>query len=249
VGDRVRYSVSTKRDASVGLASAAGDKSQGGRGNALVHAYDCIKESIVNMAVSPGQKLHAQELAARLNVSRTPIREALGRLEQEGLVRRDSGWGYVVRPMNLKEILDLFALREVLEPLAATEAAARITKDEIRALKAILDQSSVALRSHDNVTFRVLSRRFHMTIAGIAQNELLYQTLARINDRTRLVATMQLEIRRGRGQEILAENRSILRALERGSAAPLRIAILSHVRRGRQAILDTQTARSAPRRR
>ena len=85
-------------------ATAIADKAQGGRGHALVHAYDCIKESIINMAVSPGQKLHAQELAARLNVSRTPIREALGRLEQEGLVRRDSGWGYVVRPMNLKEI-------------------------------------------------------------------------------------------------------------------------------------------------
>jgi DNA-binding GntR family transcriptional regulator len=230
-------------------ATTVGDKAQGGRGHALVHAYDCIKESIINMAVSPGQKLHAQELAARLNVSRTPIREALGRLEQEGLVRRDSGWGYVVRPMSLKEIVDLFALREALEPLAATEAAARITKEEIRALKAILDQSSAALQKHDNVTFRVLSRRFHMTIAGIAQNELLHQTLARMNDRTRLVATMQLEIRRGRGREILAENRSILRALERGTAAALRTAILAHVRRGRRAILDPLRGRGAPRRR
>ena len=93
-------------------ALTAGSKPKGARRNSLAHAYDRIKESIVNMEVSPGQKLHAQELAVRLHVSRTPVREALGRLEQEGLVRRDTGWGYTVRSMNLKEILDLFALRD-----------------------------------------------------------------------------------------------------------------------------------------
>jgi len=213
-----------------------------GRSGALAHAYECIKEDIVNRVVSPGQKLHAQELAVRLHLSRTPIREALGRLEQEGLVRRDTGWGYVVQPMNLKEILDLFALREVLEPLAAAEAAGRIAKKELRELKAILNESSAALRRRDDAAFRILSRRFHMTIAAVAQNELLRQTLARMNDRTRLVATMQLGLRRDRGREILAENRLILRALERGNASALRAAVLAHVRCGREAILGASPA-------
>src|SRR3972149_3590005 len=90
--------------------------------NSQEKAYRFIREGIFGSEFKPDERLRAQELALRLGLSRTPVREALGRLEQEGLVRRDGGWGYVVRTMSLKEAEDVYKVRRVLELEAALEA-------------------------------------------------------------------------------------------------------------------------------
>src|SRR5579862_9713664 len=113
--------------------------------------YVYIKEKIINLELAPGQKLRSQALAKELNLSRTPIREALGRLEQERLVRRDAGWGYVVRGLSFKEIFELFKIRESLEVLAALEAMPFIDRTKLANLKSTLTQSSKALKADKRV--------------------------------------------------------------------------------------------------
>lgn len=212
--------------------------------SSLERAYGFIKEKIINLEFTPGQKLPAQGLAKSLQVSRTPVREALARLEQEGLVRRDGGWGYVVLGISFKEIFDLFKVRESLEVLAALEALPFMDKEKLQSLKAIIDQSARYLKDNDNIRFRIESRHYHMTLAAYSHNDLLIHMLSSINDRVRLVAAMQLDLRTARAQEILAENRAIQKALESGKPDAVRVAVLAHVNNARRSLLNS--ARISP---
>ncbi len=205
--------------------------------NAQERAYSYLKEQIVNLQLLPGRKLRAQEFAGILKLSRTPVREALGRLEQERLVHRDSGWGYIVVPLTFKEILDLFKIRESLEVLAALEALPNITAENLRLLKSILDKSENLLKAGRQAEFRAASREFHMTISTLARVPLLHQIMLGINDRIRRVAAMQVDVRRQRAADILAENRRFWRALNRKDPRQVRAAVLAHIHNARNGLL------------
>src|SRR6478672_11036824 len=90
------------------------------------HTYAFIKEAITSLRFAPGQRLGTQELGQLVNASRTPVREALSRLAQEGLVHREGGWGYVVRQVSVKDVLELYGVREALEVQAAREVIPKL---------------------------------------------------------------------------------------------------------------------------
>src|SRR4051812_43044919 len=108
--------------------------------NAQQQAYEYIKEEIVSLRLPPHARLNALELSARLDLSRTPVREALTRLEQEGLADREVGGGFRVHGLTLREILDTYKVREALEVEAVHEALPYITD-------AMLDQFEKILRA------------------------------------------------------------------------------------------------------
>src|SRR5690242_16860952 len=85
----------------------------------LDRAYDRLKRSIIDGAYRPGQQLKVLRVARELGISRTPVKEALGRLEQEGLIKREPGSGYSVRGLSVSDILNLYKVREALEVEAA----------------------------------------------------------------------------------------------------------------------------------
>lgn len=209
-------------------------------------AYAHLKERIVNLDLRPGQELRTAELASGIGLSRTPVREALSRLEQEGLVQRLSGWGYAVRSLDLAEILGLFKLREALEVMAVEEAIASLNDTTLRAMENLLNSSDRYLASGKLAQFRSTTREFHMKIAEAAGNALLTQMLHMINDRVRLVAAMQLTKRADRASEILHENRLILGALTRRDLNAAREAVLAHIRNAKTQMLGVPetTARS-----
>lgn len=99
-------------------------------------AYERLREDIVSLGVQPLQPLNEVELAAQLGVSRTPVREALMRLQREGLVESVPGKGWVASQISLRDVVEMFQMREALEPLAARLCAeqgdqplfARLTK-------------------------------------------------------------------------------------------------------------------------
>lgn len=206
--------------------------------------YENIKERIINLDLKAGQKLPARSLAENLEVSRTPVREALGRLEQEGLVQRDGGWGYVVRGILFKEIFELFKIRESLEVLAAMEALHFMNKERLKTLKTILNRSAKALKDENEADFRWLSRQYHMTLASYSYNDLLINILDSLNDRVRLVGAMQVDFDTERAQEMLADNRAIQEALESGDPVPVRNAVLDHINNARRSLL--KSARISP---
>ncbi len=102
-------------------------------------AFDCLQTAIVKGELAPGEKIGEVELCERFNLTRGPLREALGRLESRGLLVRRPHAGVKVVSVSAAELIELYRIREVMEGLAARQAAERMTDEEIRDLQAMLD--------------------------------------------------------------------------------------------------------------
>lgn len=205
--------------------------------NSQDKAYKYIKDRIINLVVKPGAPLRAQEIAKALDISRTPVREALSRLEQEGFVIRQDGWGYIVRPMPPQDILSLFKIRELLEVEAAIEAVPKLSSETLSNLRHYLQTCSNLLKKGRYSCFRLKSREFHLAIAEASQNELLYKLLRTVRDRTLLVGALHQDMQPSRAKAVLAENTNILKALRSRETEAIRAAIINHIRSSRESLL------------
>lgn len=199
--------------------------------------YDFLKRSIITLQYRPGARLRAGEIAGLAESSRTPVREALSRLEQEGLVRRDNGWGYVVAEISVRDILNLFSVREALEVQAAIEAAPFLQPEAIDELAALNAQAEVFFDQRRYDDFMDQNRRFYLALARLTRNDLLQQMLGVIHDRVRLVGALILSVYESRAQEWLLENREILAAIRARDIDALVAALRAHIRRGRDHVL------------
>lgn len=199
-------------------------------------AYAYLKGRIINLDIKPGEWLKAQEVAKELSLSRTPVREALARLEQEGLVRRDSGWGYLVRAMSVKEVSDLFKIRESLELLAALECMTSADEATLSDLTRTLKEASAELKAGNEIRARELNRQFQFKLARSTGNALLQQLLLTLNDRIWWVGSLHHKVRPARVAESLRENRKILAAIRSGKPAEVRKAVLGHIRSSRDSL-------------
>jgi DNA-binding GntR family transcriptional regulator len=156
-------------------------------------AYDAIRRAILDGTLRPGERIIEQRLAQMLDVSRTPVREALHKLERENLVAR-SGRGMAVQTFSADEVFDIYDLRAHLESYAARRAAVRVTPAELAEMRAVQDQLvEVAAREEtDDLEWlrqpARLNQQFHMLvvrasrsaplermIVGVAQTPLIYK--------------------------------------------------------------------------
>lgn len=128
-------------------------------------AYAIIRRRIIKCQLVPGREISEQALAEELEMSKTPVREALGRLGLEGYVETYPRRGYRIRPITLKDINDLFDVRVMLEPAAAALASARLSREEIE----VIDQLGEASYAPDEEPsldgFIAANREFHTAIA------------------------------------------------------------------------------------
>jgi DNA-binding GntR family transcriptional regulator len=144
-----------------------------------VAPYEMIKKAILAGDLKPGQPLVEAALAAWCEVSRTPIREALRRLEQDGLINR-SDRGLVVCKRSPEEILDIYETRVVLEATAGRVAAERRTEHDIRLLRRILERGAAA--SQNDVDEMVdANQQLHRAVWRATHNESLIDLLERLN--------------------------------------------------------------------
>jgi DNA-binding GntR family transcriptional regulator len=155
-------------------------------------AYDSLRTMILSGEVRPGERLSERELARRIQVSRTPLREALGRLERDGLAVSKPGMGYYAPEFDPKVVEELYEFRELLEIHAVRAAARRIGEAGIRELKDIMRQLAVYERkrkpSLEELREEVqLGLRIHEVIARESGNSFICETLLQIYDRLRLL--------------------------------------------------------------
>jgi len=134
--------------------------------------YEFVKQQVLDSVIRPGERINDAHLCAALNVSRTPVREALLMLAQEGLVAVFPRHGYFASEISVGFALDAYQLRLILEPIATAMAAERITPTEIAALRRLVD---VDIDANGNSVADViaLNKRFHVTIAQISGNSRL----------------------------------------------------------------------------
>jgi len=160
--------------------------------------YQRLKRELLRLEIPPGAVLQESEIALKYGCSRTPAREAVRRLVQEGMaVRR--GRMYAVRQFSPAEVRDLYEVREGLEKMAVRLAVERASDKDIDTLWRCLDEQSAAIAEGDKQEFNALDTKFHATLAGLTRNPLLEQQLALIYDRVMLVRV--LELNRDRGME------------------------------------------------
>ncbi|MET0899853.1 MAG: GntR family transcriptional regulator [Mycobacterium sp.] len=146
--------------------------------------YDELRARIVGLELSPGTRLIERDLADELEVSRVPLREAMQRLQQDGLVVVVPRQGAIVSPFTVEDVRDLFDVRESLEVLAARLAADRADQNGLDALAVQLDTAREATKRHDKPAIAAANAGFHTIIVDLAANPLLESILRPLEART-----------------------------------------------------------------
>ena len=173
-------------------------------------AYGLILEAIDVGVYKPGDRLVESDLAERFGVSRTPIREALQRLETQSLLERD-GRSLIVASLDHNQMAELYVVRRELEGLAAGLAAQHATKEEIRVLREMVEADNALV---DNpMELAKANRRFHEQIHLASHNRYLVQQLDLVHRTMALMATTSLAAE-GRGEIAQSEHAGIVAAIE-----------------------------------
>lgn len=172
-------------------------------------AYTLILEAIDEGVYRPGDRLVESELADRFGVSRTPIREALQRLETQSLLTRD-GRSLIVASLDHNQLSELYVVRAELEGLAARLAARHATPEEVRVLEEMVEEDRALLG--DPKALSRANRRFHKQIHLASHNRYLVQQLDLVHRSMALMATTSLAAE-GRGEVALTEHSAIVEAI------------------------------------
>ncbi|GLV55761.1 hypothetical protein KDH_26050 [Dictyobacter sp. S3.2.2.5] len=149
--------------------------------------YYKVRDLIASGRIPPGAQLDERSLAQDLAVSRTPLREAIATLVEEGLVERRPYRGNFVRMFTAKQVNDLYMVRKVLEGLATRLAVLSLTEEDLHRIRAILDEAQQARDQGDLAAYSTADARFHDTIARLSNNEVLIASLDRLKRQIQIV--------------------------------------------------------------
>jgi len=199
--------------------------------------YTRLREAILSSELLPGHKLSHQALAERLGVSHTPLREAFGKLSQEGYVRHVQNRGYFVSDFSRKEVEDLLEIREALEVHALRRNVEGLDGAALRALRNCQAAYRRAVTRGSDTDRLHHDRAFHLALAGISGNGALIETLERVFDRINLKRRID-GLSPDRGVEALAEHQALLAALEVRDLGRARSALKRHLRKNKKNVLE-----------
>lgn len=188
-------------------------------------AYALILDAIDVGIYRPGDRLVESELAEQFGVSRTPIREALQRLETQSLLARD-GRSLIVASLDHNQLAELYVVRTELEGLAARLAARHAAPEEIRVLRDMVEEDRGFLGNPEALARS--NRRFHKQIHLASHNRYLVQQLDLVHRTMALLATTSLAVE-GRGETALNEHEAIVAALEERDGEKAHLALKNHI--------------------
>jgi len=202
-------------------------------------AYQLVLEAIDLGEFRPGDRLVESELAVRFGVSRTPIREALQRLETQGVVARD-GRSLVVSSLDHDQLGELYVVRAELEGLAARLAAQHAAPEEIAVLWEMVEKDRALVGQPERLARA--NKRFHRQIHLASHNRYLIQQLEMVHRSMALVATTSLAAE-GRGTRAMDEHAAIVRAIDGRDGAAAEAAIRGHISRAFETRLKADAER------
>ena len=171
-----------------------------------------LRQLIISGRFPAGEKLVEQDLAEQFKVSRTPVREAIRKLEIEGLVRYQSRRGVIVTGFSPDDIDEIYATREVLEGLAARLAAEHATDEDLGALRQLLEQMSEAFAAGEHKRAAQIHTRFDDVLYRIGRNQRLVGILTQFSQYIEHGKLVSLT-RQGRADEIRAEHAAMVEAI------------------------------------
>ena len=181
--------------------------------------YAAIKKDILQGVYAPGDILNERRLSEELGISRTPVREALQMLEQDGWLKIETYKGAVVREFDPHYMRNLSRIRTALEVCALEEAVAHITQKDLEELAGIQDMQKETLKNFDVESFITCDQKFHSYLYDLSQNQELIHLLRNYYDIFRFLGTQAVLSAKGRRHSTLKEHQKILDSLKSGDSA------------------------------
>jgi DNA-binding GntR family transcriptional regulator len=201
-----------------------------------------LREAILHGVLPAGQALGEIQLASVFGRSRTPVREAILRLESEGLAERFPRRGLVVAQITREEVLEVYAVREMLDGLSARLAALGILPTELDRLVWLNERLRAAAEQGDGRTMSQLNIEFHEAIGLASRNSLLQEFMRRIHEWVRRFDDTTMSFP-GRGLEAVAEHDALIDAIRARNPEDAERIAREHMSRARQIrIAMTQSA-------
>lgn len=218
------------------------DTSSISRGDGLTdQAYKVIRDAILSRRLAPGTRLSIPELSRQLDISRSPVREAIARIEYEGLAESVSHRGAVVVEIGLDELVAIYDVREVLEGLAARLATRAADDAFIDVLERNWQAHRDAVEADDVEQHMKLDAAFHRHIREASGNLRLSENLRQLQGQIRVAMTTTVA-RRGGMPAALAEHRSLIDAIRGGDPATAEQVAREHITRLRESLHDAASA-------
>jgi DNA-binding GntR family transcriptional regulator len=174
--------------------------------------FETIREAIINQVLKPGERLMEIQLAEELGVSRTPVREAIRKLELEGFVVMVPRKGAYVAGISMKDIHEVFEVRGALEALAASLAAERITEEELEEMERRLVKEAEETEANNLESIVEIDTSFHALLYKAARNERLINFVNLLQEQLHRFRSASLA-RPGRSKTALEEHRKLIEAL------------------------------------
>jgi len=205
--------------------------------------FERIKEAILVGTLYPGKRLKEELLAKELNVSRTPIREALQKLESDGLVIPLPRRGFIVRDFSMDDIRQIYDIRALLESYAASEAALRRNENDITRMKKFNDDFEKAIYKHDKSNLASVkniqkaNQFFHDTVFEATKNQFLKYHISKVTV-VPLIFRSYFWFSKQQLIQSLDAHRIIVKAIQRMEPERARAAMQEHIFRGRDYVLE-----------
>lgn len=206
-------------------------------------AYQAIREAIMNNQMKPGERVSEYMVAQWLDISRTPAREGLRRLESEGLLASHPKRGLMVADFDETAVHELYAAREILESMVAGLAARLATDAEISALQHMLERESTLTMSPAKMFEHNIE--FHKMVAQSARNRYLTKFLHSLSDTLSAHRRVSTLVSPQRRDEVLRDHRDLVEAIARHDEQAARAAAQKHIQGALKARLTVQRQSSA----
>ncbi len=197
---------------------------------------ETLREAIRNGTLEPGERLMEVQLAEELGISRTPVREAIRKLEQEGYVIMMPRRGTYVSSVSVSDIKEIFEIRSALESLSTGLAARRIEPDELEKLRALLAEIEGHIQNRDMDKIVETDIKFHGLLYRVSRNERLVAIIGNLKEQLARFRTLSMSYP-GRLQETLEEHRAMVEAIAAGDVEAARDAADRHMERAEETLL------------
>lgn len=191
-------------------------------------AFRALRQAIENGEYLPGEHLRVARLVGELRMSPTPIREALRLLQSEGLVVHHVHRGMAVAKYSPDDAVEIYALRAVLEPMAAGFAAARATPEQTRELRRLHVELGAAVADPNRTDAAELNAAWHRAISNASESHYVQEFIARLWQAIPVRAVWLT----GRATLSLSQHEAVTRAIEAGHSEAARAAMLEHIEIG-----------------
>ena len=178
-------------------------------------AYERLRRDIISCAIQPGAEISESQLAMQYKLGKAAVRVALTKLSHDGLVRAIPRRGYMVMPVTLKDLHDVFELRLMLEPAAARMAAGKVNTQRLKTFDEVCRSGYEPGDAKSTSRFLEANKAFHVTIAQATGNARLAGAIEHLLDEMTRLLHLGLGLRKG-SQEMLHDHKTLVKALSRG---------------------------------